>query len=127
MAPSAVGSLNQQTNPATTVKNAANPTTAIGTRPKMLLLDEVAAGFVPQEVDEISTTIQFVHRELDITVVLIEHVMEMVTRLCGRVIVLDYGRKIAEGEPAAVMAEPAVIKAYLGAKYAREYSGKATS
>jgi branched-chain amino acid transport system ATP-binding protein len=96
--------------------------TAIATRPKMMLLDEVAAGLVPQEVEEISSLIRFVHRTMNITVVLIEHVMEMVTRLCKRVIVLDYGRKIAEGEPETVLASPDVIKAYLGEKYAREYA-----
>ncbi len=98
--------------------------TAIGTRPKMLLLDEVAAGLVPQEVEEISSLIRFVHQSMNITVVLIEHVMEMVTKLCRRVIVLDYGSKIAEGEPETVLASPDVVKAYLGEKYAREYARK---
>lgn len=96
--------------------------TSIGTQPKMLLLDEVAAGLVPQEVDEISSVIRFIHQKMGIAVVLIEHVMEMVTKLCGRVIVLDYGRKIAEGDPGSVLASPDVIKAYLGEKYSREYS-----
>lgn len=98
--------------------------TAIGTRPKMLLLDEVAAGLVPQEVEEICSLIRFMHGDLKIAVILIEHVMEMVTKLCGRVMVLDYGRKIAEGEPRTVFASPDVIKAYLGEKYAREYAEK---
>ncbi len=98
--------------------------TAIATRPKMLLLDEVAAGLVPQEVEEISKLILNIHQEHGITCILIEHVMEMVTRLCSRVIVLDYGRKIAEGEPGTVLGTPDVIKAYLGEKYAREYAGK---
>jgi len=96
--------------------------TAMGTRPKTLLLDEVAAGLVPQEVEEICSLIRFINTDMGITVILIEHMMEMVTKLCRRVIVLDYGRKIAEGEPESVLATPDVIKAYLGEKYAREYS-----
>jgi len=98
--------------------------TAIATKPKMLLLDEVAAGLVPQEVEEISSLIRLIHGSLDITCILIEHVMEMVRKLCGRVVVLDYGRKIAEGEPGAVLRSPEVIKAYLGEKYARDYAEK---
>ncbi|MHC1725808.1 MAG: ABC transporter ATP-binding protein [Syntrophobacteraceae bacterium] len=96
--------------------------TAIATQPKMLLLDEVAAGLVPQEVEEISALIRLIHDTMGITVILIEHMMEMVTKLCTQVIVLDYGRKIAEGAPEAVLAAPDVIKAYLGEKYAREYA-----
>ncbi len=95
---------------------------AMGTNPKTLLLDEVAAGLVPQEIEEICSLIRFINTDMGITVILIEHMMEMVTKLCRRVIVLDYGRKIAEGEPENVLAAPDVIKAYLGEKYAREYS-----
>ncbi len=96
--------------------------TALGTQPKALLLDEVAAGLVPQEVDEISSLIRVINNEMGVTVILIEHMMEMVTKLCRQVIVLDYGRKIAEGEPGSVLSTPEVIKAYLGEKYAHEYS-----
>lgn len=73
--------------------------TAMGIEPKLLLLDEVAAGLTPHEVDGIISTIRFVHKELNVTVILIEHVMEMVMNVCHRVIVLDYGAKIAEGLP----------------------------
>jgi branched-chain amino acid transport system ATP-binding protein len=98
--------------------------TAIATAPHLLLLDEVAAGLNPSEVEEVMRTIRHVHSDLGITVVLIEHVMEMVMNLSHRVIVLDYGRKIAEGEPRNIVRNPEVIKAYLGERYAREHAGE---
>jgi branched-chain amino acid transport system ATP-binding protein len=96
--------------------------TALGTSPKLLLLDEVAAGLNPSEIENIMTVIRYIHEKMGITVVLIEHVMEMVMKLSQRVIVLDYGKKIAEGEPASVVRHPDVIRAYLGERYAREYA-----
>jgi branched-chain amino acid transport system ATP-binding protein len=96
--------------------------TALATDPKMLLLDEVAAGLNPSEVDEIMSSIRHVHNVMSITVMLIEHVMELVMNISDRVIVLDYGQKIAEGQPHQIAGDPRVIKAYLGERYVREHA-----
>ncbi len=96
--------------------------TAVGTEPKLLLLDEVAAGLNPNEVEDVIKSIRYVHDEMNISVMLIEHVMEMVMNLSHRVIVLDSGKKIAEGDPASIAKNPEVIKAYLGERYAKEHA-----
>ena len=95
--------------------------TALGTDPKLLLLDEVAAGLNPSEIEEILASIKHVHYDLGVTVMLIEHVMELVMKISDRVIVLDSGRKIAEGNPGEIAENPAVIKAYLGERYVKEH------
>ena len=86
---------------------------AMACGPKLLLLDEPVAGMNPQEKNEIASLIRSI-REKNITVLLIEHDMKVVMPLCGRIVVMDEGTKIAEGSPDAIQNNPRVIQAYLG-------------
>ena len=88
-------------------------TRALASRPRLVLLDEVLSGLTPAEINEAIELIRKI-RERGATIVFVEHVMRAVMELTDRVVVLSYGKVIAEGEPHAVMRRPEVVTAYLG-------------
>ena len=87
---------------------------AMATGPKLLLLDEPAAGMNPNETKELMDTIALVRREFDMTILLIEHDMKLVSGICEKLTVLNFGRVLCQGETKEVLANPEVITAYLG-------------
>ncbi len=87
---------------------------ALATNPKLLLLDEPAAGMNPNETEELMNTIQFIREEFDISILVIEHDMRLVSGICQQITVLNFGEILAQGETAAVLQNPEVITAYLG-------------
>ena len=89
-------------------------TRALATEPKLLLLDEPAAGMNPNETQDLMNTIRFVRDKFDMTILLIEHDMKLVSGICEKLTVLNFGQVLAEGETSEVLNNPEVIKAYLG-------------
>jgi len=87
---------------------------ALATEPKLLLLDEPAAGMNPREVDELMDFIRWIREEFHLAVLLIEHQMRLVMNLCQRLLVLDFGVTIAQGAPDEIRQNPLVLEAYLG-------------
>jgi branched-chain amino acid transport system ATP-binding protein len=91
---------------------------ALATRPKLLLLDEAMSGLTPMETAAAVRLVRRIHADLEVTICVVEHVMEVVMPLSHRVVVLDYGVKIADGAPQTVVRDAQVIRAYLGERRA---------
>ncbi len=87
---------------------------ALATHPKLLLLDEPAAGMNPNETAELMETIRFVRDQFDMTILLIEHDMKLVSGICEDITVLNFGKELAQGKTSVVLNDPQVITAYLG-------------
>ena len=87
---------------------------ALAAGPKLLLLDEPAAGMNPQETKDLMDLIAFIREKFDLTILLIEHDMNLVMGVCERIYVLDHGQLLAEGSPEEIRNHPKVIEAYLG-------------
>jgi branched-chain amino acid transport system ATP-binding protein len=96
---------------------------ALATRPRLLLLDEGMAGLNPAELREALDLLRRVRLELGLTLVVVEHMMEVIVSLCERVVVMNQGRKIAEGRPEAVAHQAEVVEAYLGPRAAAAIRG----
>ena len=87
---------------------------ALATNPKILLLDEPAAGMNPHETEDLANTIRFIRDEFDMTILLIEHYMKFVSNLCDELTVLSFGTVLAQGDTKSVLQDPEVIRAYIG-------------
>ena len=87
---------------------------ALALEPKLLLLDEPAAGMNAEEVEQLSTLIVSVHRDFDLTILLIEHHMDLVMKICPHIVCMNFGAKIAEGTPVEIQGNRDVLTAYLG-------------
>lgn len=92
---------------------------ALATKPYLLMLDEVASGLNPKEREEIVSLLRKIHKEKELTLFVIEHVMDVVMPISKRIIVMDGGKKITEGAPKEIANDERVIKAYLGERYVK--------
>ena len=88
--------------------------TALATKPKLLLLDELMAGLTFVEIDQMLDQLRVINQEMGITLIVVEHVMKVIMTLCHRILVLSYGKIIAEGSPQEISTNKTVIEAYLG-------------
>jgi branched-chain amino acid transport system ATP-binding protein len=87
---------------------------ALATSPKLLLLDEPAAGMNPREIDALMDFITSIRRQFRLTIIVIEHQMRLIMAICERILVLNFGTTIAEGTPEQIRSNPKVLEAYLG-------------